>query len=162
MVDFIWRSVVIGAIAVAFMDVWALILRAVIGKPLSNWGLVGRWFLHLPRGVVFHDDIARAESFSNETAVGWIAHYVIGFIYAGALLLLAGPGWSAAPTFLPPLIVGLVTVGAGWFLLQPGMGAGWASSKRPDAMQARMFNIVGHIVFAIGLYAGGLLLARLG
>jgi hypothetical protein len=59
---------------------------------------------------------------------------------------------------MPPLIVGLVTVGAGWFLLQPGMGAGIAASKRPNANQIRVLNIAGHIVFGLGLYARALLI----
>ena len=59
---------------------------------------------------------------------------------------------------MPPLIVGLVTVGAGWFLLQPGMGAGIAASKRPNPNQARMLNIAGHIVFGLGLYLTAVLI----
>ena len=66
--------------------------------------------------------------------------------------------WSAAPTFLPAWILGMVTIGAGWFLLQPGMGAGWAAAKRPNALQIRGLNIVAHTVFAAGLYGTALLL----
>lgn len=148
----------IGAGATALMDIWALVLKAVFGVPLPNWALVGRWHLHLTRGKVFHDDIAKAEPYANELAAGWIAHYVIGIIYAGALILIAGPAWLAAPTFLPAWIIGLVTVGAGWFLLQPGMGAGWAASKRPNAGQIRILNVVAHTVFALGLYGSALLI----
>ncbi|CAN5193290.1 hypothetical protein BH10PSE8_BH10PSE8_06300 [soil metagenome] len=66
-------------------------------------------------------------------------------------------GWARNPTFLPALIVGLVTVGCGWFILAPGMGAGIAASKRPNANRIRLMNIIGHIVFAIGLYGTALL-----
>jgi hypothetical protein len=51
----------------------------------------------------------------------------------------------------------MVTIGAGWFLMQPGMGAGWAASKRPNPMQVRLLNIVAHTVFAAGMYAAALL-----
>jgi hypothetical protein len=158
MFDIVWRSVVIGTGATALMDVWALFLKAAFGLPLPNWALVGRWFCHLTGGKVFHDDIAAAEPYGNELAIGWIAHYVIGILYAGVLVVLAGPGWVAAPTFLPAWIVGLVTVGAGWFLLQPGMGAGWAASKRPNRNQIRVLNIIGHTVFALGLYGTALII----
>ncbi len=87
-----------------------------------------------------------------KSALGWVAHYAIGIIYAGALIFFAGPAWVLNPTFLPAWIVGLVTVGAGWFILQPGMGAGWAASLRPNPMQIRALNIIAHTVFAAGLY----------
>jgi hypothetical protein len=120
--------------------------------PAPNWGLVGRWFCHLTDARVFHDDIALARAYPFEHAVGWIGHYVIGIVYAGALLVFTRPDWASAPTLAPAL-----AVGAGWFLLQPGMGAGIAASKRPNAKQIRVLNITGHIVFGFGLYGSALL-----
>jgi hypothetical protein len=38
------------------------------------------------------------------------------------------------------------------------MGAGWAASRRPDAWRVRLLNIVGHTVFAVGLWGTALLL----
>ncbi len=93
-----------------------------------------------------------------ERAVGWIGHYLIRIIYAGALLAFARPDWSSAPTLAPALAVGIVTVAAGWFLLQPGMGAGIAASKRPNANQIRAVNIAGHVVFGFGLFGSALLI----
>jgi hypothetical protein len=69
-----------------------------------------------------------------------------------------GAEWLAAPTFLPAFILGMVTIGAGWFLLAPGMGAGWAASKTPNPTKARLMNIAGHTVFALGLYGTALLI----
>ena len=158
MFDIVLPAVLIGIGATALMDVWAIVLNRGFGIPAPNWGLVGRWFCHLTTGKVFHDDIGKAAPYSNERAVGWIAHYVIGIIYAAALIVWQGASWLAAPTFLPAWIVGMVTVGAGWFLLQPGMGAGWAASKRPNAMQIRMLNLLTHTVFAAGLYGTALLI----
>ncbi|TIT56422.1 MAG: DUF2938 domain-containing protein, partial [Mesorhizobium sp.] len=74
------------------------------------------------------------------------------------LVVLAGAGWLAAPTFLPAFILGIVTIGAGWFLLAPGMGAGWAASKRPNPMLIRALNLVSHTVFALGLWGTALLI----
>ncbi len=153
------KAVLVGVGATALMDVWALVLKRTIAFPPPNWALVGRWFAHLPRGKVFHDDIAVAAPIANEHAIGWAAHYAIGVLYAFILLAFTGPGWLAAPTFLPAWILGLVTVGAGWFLLQPGMGAGWMASKRPNAQKIRILNLVAHTVFAVGMYATALLLA---
>ncbi|HEV7257106.1 MAG TPA: DUF2938 domain-containing protein [Bosea sp. (in: a-proteobacteria)] len=157
MVDYIVRAALIGVGATALLDLWAQFLKHAFGLPAPNWAMVGRWFAHLPRGRFIHEDIAKAEPVANELAIGWIAHYLVGILFAGIVLAIWGIGWAYNPTFLPALIVGLATVGCGWFILQPGMGAGIAASKRSNANTLRLMNIIGHTVFAIGLYAIALL-----
>jgi len=154
------HAVVIGVGATALMDIWAIFLNAAFKMPLPNWGLVGRWFCSLTDGKVFHEDITASAAWPYEKAVGWLAHYAIGIFYAGILLLIAGSEWVSNPTFLPAWILGMITIGAGWFLLQPGMGAGWAASKRPNPMRVRCFSILAHTVFAVGLYGTALILAQ--
>jgi len=158
--DFLWQSLIIGIGGTAAMDLWALVLTGIFGLPLPNWGLVGRWFAHLARGTFFHKDIAEAQAVPNETALGWFAHYATGIIYAGTLIFFAGPAWVSNPTFLPAWILGLVTVAAGWFILQPGMGAGWAASLRPNPMLIRALNIISHPVFAAGLFGTALIVSN--
>lgn len=158
MFDIFWRCVAIGIGATALMDLWAIVISRFPGQRLPNWAPVGRWFWHLGRGKVFHDNINDAEPYRHELALGWISHYAVGILYGFLLILFTGPQWLEEPTFLPAWILGLVTVGAGWFLLQPGLGMGWAASKRPDANKVRMLNIVSHTVFAFGLYGTALLI----
>jgi hypothetical protein len=156
--DHFWRAVAIGIGATALMDLWAIFLNTVFAQPRPNWGLVGRWVWHLRDGKVFHDDIGEAAPYAHESALGWAFHYFVGIIYGIILAVVAGAAWLAAPTFLPAFILGIVTVGAGWFLLAPGMGAGWAASKRPNPMQIRALNLVSHTVFALGLFGTALLI----
>lgn len=157
--DVIWRGAVIGIGGTAAMDVWAIFLKVAFGMALPNWAMVGRWFAHVPRGTLFHDDIGNAEPVANELAIGWIAHYAVGIVYGWVLLLVAGAGWPQSPTLLPAFILGLVTIGAGWFLLAPGMGAGWAASKRPNPWKIRLFNILAHTAFALGMWGAALALS---
>lgn len=157
MTEFLYRSILIGIGATAIFDLWGLFLNRVFGLPAANWGLVGRWFCHLAGGKVFHEDIAGARPFAHERSVGWIGHYAVGILFAAILLAVTSADWPRQPTLMPALIVGLVTVGAGWFLLQPGMGAGIAASRRPNANRIRALNIAGHVVFGLGLYASALL-----
>jgi hypothetical protein len=147
-----------GLGATALLDLWAMALNRIFGFPLPNWALVGRWVLHLPKGQYLHENIADAEPFPNELAVGWLFHYAVGIAFAVAVLLIGGMAWANAPTWPIPMLVGLVTVGAGWFILQPGMGAGIAASRRPDATRVRILNVLGHIVFGLGLWWSALLL----
>ncbi len=158
MLDLMLRAVLIGIGATALLDLWAQLLRRGFGLPAPNWAMTGRWFGHLARGRARHESIAASEPVANELAIGWIAHYLVGILFALALLAIWGPGWAARPTLAPALIVGWVTVGCGWFILQPGMGAGVASSKRPYANRVRALNIAGHTVFGLGLYASALLI----
>ncbi len=152
MIELVWRGALIGLGATILMDIWAIVLHLAFSQPKPNWARPGRWFAHLARGTVFHEDIAAARPYRHELALGWTGHYAVGILYGVILALIAGPDWMAAPTFLPAWIWGMVTIGAGWFLMQPGMGLGWAAAKTPNPNRVRAFNILGHTVFAIGLW----------
>ena len=158
--DLILRMVVIGVGATALTDIWAQFLR-LFGFPKPNWAMPGRWFAHLPRGRIWHDDIAKSEPVAGELAIGWICHYLVGIAFAGIVLAIAGAGWTRNPTFLPALIVGWATIGCGWFILQPGMGAGIAASRTPRPSRARLHSVVNHLVFGIGLYLTAMLVRPL-
>jgi hypothetical protein len=59
------------------------------------------------------------------------------------------------------LIVGLATVVAPFFVMQPAMGLGIAASKTPNPKVARLRSIVTHAAFGVGLYVSAMLLAPL-
>lgn len=158
MFELFWRSVAIGVGATVLMDLWAILLHKFFSENLPNWAPVGRWFWHLKEGRVFHDDIGKAAPYAHELALGWIGHYVVGILYGVILVIFAGAAWLSNPTFLPAWILGIVTVGAGWFLLQPGLGIGWAASKTPNPTKVRVLNLVAHTVFAIGLWGTALII----
>jgi hypothetical protein len=158
MLDLLWRGALIGVGATALIDIWAILLAALFGLQRPNWGMVGRWVWHLRDGKVFHDDIGKAQPYAHELALGWAFHYLVGLVYGVILVLATGAAWLTAPTFLPAFILGIVTVGAGWFLLAPGMGAGWAASKTPNPTKTRALNLISHTVFAVGLFGTALLI----
>lgn len=149
-----WDAVVIGAGATAFMDLTSIV-RAKLGAPFPDYGLVGRWLAHAARGRVVHDAVAKSPAVKGEALIGWSAHYVIGVGYA-ALLLLAFPDWAAAPTLAPAMLVGVATVLAPFLIMQPGMGAGFFASRTPDPNTARLRSLISHALFGLGLYAAGL------
>lgn len=158
MLEVIGRSLAIGIGATALLDLWAIFLNRAFGIPLANWAMVGRWFAHLPRGRFMHDTIADTPPVSNELAIGWIMHYLIGALFAAIVIMIWGLDWARNPTLLPALIVGVVTVGCGWFILQPGMGFGLAASKRPNANQVRLIGLINHVVFGLSLWLAALLM----
>ncbi|WP_296257186.1 MULTISPECIES: DUF2938 family protein [unclassified Pseudomonas] len=158
MFEFIFLAVVIGIGGTALLDLWALLLKTTLGLPTPSWHLVGRWFAGMRNGrFVYRNGIADAAPVASELKIGWAMHYLVGIVFAAIVLLVWGVQWAHFPTFLPALVVGLVTVGAGWFILQPGMGVGVACSKAPNPTVARLQNVIGHVVFAIGMYGTALL-----
>ena len=150
-------TILIGATAA--MDVWSIVLWKVFGQGAPDWAPVGRWTWHLQGGTVFHRRIGDAAPYAHEQALGWFVHYAVGILYGVALALVMGAAWLAAPTFLPALVWGIVTVAAGWFLLQPGLGLGWVASKTPNPIEVRVMNLVAHVIFALGMWGTALALA---
>lgn len=155
--EFTIRAFMIGAGATAVMDLWALLAARLLGFQPANYGLVGRWIGHMPRGRFAHEAIARAQPVPGERLLGWAAHYAIGIAFAALLLGAYGLDWARRPTPLPALVVGLVTVAAPFFLMQPGMGAGIAASRTPDPVRARLRSVLTHMVFGLGMYGSALL-----
>jgi len=145
-------AVSIGIGATLLMDLWNGFLKHAFGIPSLNYCLLGRWLRHLPSGTFRHSNIGAAAPKSLECPLGWIAHYGIGTVFAVAFVLL-GPGqWLARPTLAPALIYGIATVVFPFFILQPGLGLGLASSRAPDPAKARLKSLATHTVFGLGLY----------
>jgi len=149
------RVAAIGIGATAAMDLWALAQKRLLGIPSLDYAMVGRWLAGLPQGKVFHDGIGRSPPASGEKVIGWVAHYAIGIMFAGLLMMVAGEGWLSAPTLGVAILIGLATVAAPFLVLQPGMGAGIAASRTPKPAVARTRSVIAHLSFGIGLYLAG-------
>jgi hypothetical protein len=149
---------VAGIGATVLIDLWSLARASWLGVPAPDYGLVGRWIGHMPRGRFRHAAIKSAAPVPGEGLLGWSAHYAIGIGYAALLPLLAGPDWFAQPRLLPALAVGVGTVLAPFLLMQPGMGAGYFASRTPRPWLARFHSLVMHALFGLGLYLSAILL----
>ena len=157
---------ILGAIAVGVgatmaMDLWNLLLKRAFGVPSLNYCLLGRWVGHMPAGTFRHASIAKSAPKPRECAVGWLAHYTIGIGLALGLVLLTAGEWLARPTVLPALLYGVGTVVFPFFILQPSLGFGVASSRAPSPTRARLKSLATHTVFGLGLYACALTVSDL-
>jgi hypothetical protein len=157
--EFAARSATIGVGATAVMDLWAFFLKRAFGVPSLDYAWVGRWVGHFPRGRFAHPNIGKADPVAGEVALGWSAHYAIGVVFAALLVAIWGLDWARHPTPLPALAVGLATVVAPFFVMQPAFGAGMAASKVPHPNIARLRSLMAHLSFGIGLYLAALLTA---
>ncbi|MER8482908.1 DUF2938 domain-containing protein [Mesorhizobium sp. M1322] len=160
-VEFVVRAAAIGAGATAVMDLWGLFLKRALAIPSLDYAWVGRWIGHFPQGRFAHANIAQAPRIRGETPVGWVAHYAIGIVFAALLMGVWGLNWARHPTLLPALLVGISTVVAPFFIMQPAFGAGVAASKTPNPHTARLRGLMTHLSFGVGLHVAALLSALL-
>lgn len=149
-------GVAVGIGATLIMDSWNLFLKRMFRIQSLNFCLLGRWIRHMPSGTFRHANIAASEQRSFECPIGWLAHYSIGVTLAVVFVVLISADWFARPTFLPVVTYGIVTVVFPFFVLQPALGLGVASSRTPSPTQARLKSLMTHTVFGVGLYASGL------
>lgn len=148
--ELLLNMVLVGVGATAVTDLWSVARWRLFGIAPPDFGLVGRWIAHLPRGRFRHASIAATPVVRGERLIGWLAHYLIGIAFAGILLALWGVEWIWQPRLGPALFVGAGTVVAPLFLMQPGMGHAFSARRA-------MHSLVTHLVFGVGLYLAGCL-----
>lgn len=148
----------IGIGATVVMDVWLTLLKR-MGVQTLNFAFIGRWVGHLFRGRFVHLSIGKAQPIPGELMLGWFTHYAIGIAFAGLLVGIYGIDWTSTPSLLPAVLVGISTVAAPLFVMQPAMGSGFAASKTPTPLKNCIRSVVNHTVFGLGLYMSAALIA---
>ena len=150
-------AVFVGIGATAIMDIWNLFLQRAFDLSSLNFCFVGRWLSYMLIGTFKQANIATAPKRPAECAIGWIAHYLIGVTFALLLVMLASGRWLERPSLFPALLVGVGTVLIPYFIMQPMLGFGIASSNTPHPRQARLKSLMTHTIFGVGLYVSALL-----
>lgn len=148
-------TILIGLGATLTFDLWVLFLKHTFNVAPSNLCLVGRWLRYMPERIFRHPNIASVPQKSAECMVGWIAHYVIGIMFAIVFVVVAGTRWIQHPTPFPAIVFGVVTALAPFLIMQPLFGLGIAASKTSNPLQAKLRSLMNHTVFGIGLYLFG-------
>jgi hypothetical protein len=154
--DNLTSVLLLGIGATAITDLWGFARGPLLGVPAPDYGMVGRWFGHMAYGRFRHHAIAQAPSIPGELVIGWLAHYVIGIVYAAVLVAIAGVDWLGKPSLALALCVGIGSVAAPLLLMQPAMGAGLAARRTARPNHARIHSLLMHTVFGVGLYLTGL------
>ena len=151
------KIIIIGIGATLIMDIWSYLLSLFNIKSL-DYRFVGRWLGHLTKGKFKHDKIFNTKPYPNELIIGWLAHYLIGISFTFLLFFIYGKNWFEAPTILPALVIGITTIVAPFFIMQPSFGFGIAASKLPNANIARFKSLVTHAIYGLGIYITAILL----
>lgn len=146
-----FQALCLGIGATVMMDICLLILK-IFKIPTLNFTFLGRWVGWIFQGKLIHQSIAQSYQIKGEYLLGWIAHYSVGLIFAFSFLCIVGSDWLIHPQFYSALIFGLVTVLIPFFIMQPAMGSGIASSKTPHPFLNCLKSLLNHSVFGCGLY----------
>lgn len=152
------RLVLIGLGATLVMDLWLWTLGR-LGVRTLDFAMLGRWLGYARRGRYAHAAIAKAEPMRGERALGWVIHYAVGLALAATLIVLKGRGWLHAPTVGAALAFGLATVVLPLLVVQPALGAGFASARTATPLRNVFKSFVTHGVFGAGLYLSAAALA---
>lgn len=160
MIIIILKTIAIGIGATLAIDIWVLFLKLFQIKSL-DYRYVGRWIGNFPKGKYFHNKIQDTPPIPLELIIGWIVHYLIGITFAFILVIVYGVSWLDKPTFIPAIIIGLITATGPFFIMQPAFGFGIASSKLPNPNLLRLKSLGTHLIYGIGLYASAILLNKI-
>jgi hypothetical protein len=158
-VEMIVQASILGIGATLVMDLWALARRRFFAVTSLDYALVGRWLGHMRHGQFRHVAIGKVAPVRGEWPLGWAFHYLTGLAFAGLFLLLVGDAWLQRPTLWPALLFGALSVAAPLLLMQPAFGMGVAASRTANPWQVRSRALLTHLVFGLGLYLTGLMLA---
>ena len=153
----ILKIIVVGIGATLVVDFWGFIQSIFKVKSL-DYRFVGRWIAYFPKGKFFHSNIIDTKPVPGEMIIGWTAHYLIGISFAFILILFFGKEWLDDPEIYPALIVGIATVIAPLFIMQPALGFGIASSDLPNPNMRRLKSLMTHVIYGFGLYLTALLI----
>lgn len=159
LIELLATATFIGIAGSAFIDAWSFVLRHRFHVTTLDYAMLGRWIGHFPQGRFSHERISAAPPVRGERPLGWLAHYSIGIAFAVAMLGVWGQEWADSPTILPPLVVGIGSVVAPWFIMQPAFGAGLAGARTANPLAGRLRNLSTHTVYGVGLYLSALALS---
>ena len=158
--NIISKIIAIGIGATIILDTWNYLL-SLLGIKSLDYRFVGRWIGNFVNGKFYHSNIMMTPPVQNELFIGWISHYLIGISFSFVLIMVFGNGWLEKPLLVPAIIIGLATVIAPLFIMQPALGFGIASSNLPNPIVKLLKSIITHLVYGTGLYLSALLVNKI-
>jgi len=148
----ILKVIIIGIGATLLMDIWSFLQRVLFNAKSLDYRLLGRWIGHFSNGQIAHNTILSSKEIPYEKAIGWLMHYLIGIGFTFLLVFIWGEEWLNEPTIIEGIYIGLLTMIAPFFIMQPCFGFGIAASKVPNPNVARFKSLLIHVIYGAGLY----------
>ncbi len=144
--------VAVGIIACICMDIWQQILKKFAGIAVTNWGMVGRWFVYSLRTKTMYQPTIDSEApVSRELLIGWLVHYGVSMMYSLLFSALINHTTLMKPTLIDGLIFGAISVVVPWFYFMPCMGKGVMGKLTPNPSKACMISLSNHLVYGVAI-----------
>jgi hypothetical protein len=157
--NYLLKIIVIGIGSTLIVDLWIWFLGLFNIKSL-DYRFVGRWIGSFPKGKFFHSNIMNTEPVNGELILGWTSHYLIGITFSFLPFIFYGSEWLKNPGLHTGVLVGIITLAAPLFIMQPAFGFGIASSNLPEPHLRIIKSFMTHLVYGLGLYATALLVNK--
>lgn len=144
---------IVGAVLMDITEAYAAKIGITSGV---NIALVGRWFLGLLRGQLFHPNILNSTPLPQEVKAGWAFHFLVG---GGGVALIYPLFFQATGLPFPNnqllggLLFGLSTSLLPWFILLPSFGWGFFGRRGPQGSNALLASTLSHIPYGLGVGA---------
>ncbi len=145
-------GICVGVAATVTMDVLGSAARRVGLAAGAKGQWVGRWYLGIARGQIFHSDIANAPERPGEVRAALVGHYVIGIVLAVFYVFVADLTGMSPDAFLLAFGYGLVTCIFPWFLVLPALGFGAFGLKGPQELRLFTSSVLNHSFYGLGLW----------
>jgi len=144
----------VGFLATLLFDLYQISLKFAYDIDKSKWNLVGRYFIHLLKGVYIQENLNTSESYNYEKFIGYLVHYIIGIIY-GFIYIFINYLFFDNPSLILSISFGLLTVLGNWCIMMPyAFNLGFFGLKNNDFKKIWTQNLLVHFIFGVGLYIG--------
>ena len=154
-VSIVRQAVAAGVIATATMDAAGVAGRRAGAVPSEDLGIerLGRWVGYLARGKFTHERLSQEPQIAGERELGLLTRYLTGTTLAVAYLaglraigreptVTSAVAYSAATSVIPLVLV------------YPSYGLGWFGRRAPRRAALIRTDVIGHIIFGLGLALG--------
>lgn len=128
--------------------------------PLTDWGVVGRWFVMLSHGQFYTPAILNEPSVPHEYVIGFSMHTITAFIFTLIYVYFMRDCRPCTHLYKGPLF-GLVLAIFPLCIQQPSMGMGFLGRHNDHYVLLMTKIVIAHVSLGFGLAIGMLLMASL-
>jgi len=150
------RGIIIGCFATIVMDLWTLTLFFVIGHPV-DWGTIGQIVGYMFQGQFILPDVSHYQQLKYQNAIGWMTHYSVGFVYAGAYELIVLHGLRYRADLFKAIVFSWALMVFPLCVLSPLFGNGFFYMDASSPLYNVLYTISCHTLFGVGLWLGSLI-----
>jgi len=152
-VDLLVTGIVAGVLGTIVMDLLnAVFARAGLIQKIDI-RMIGRMSSGWARGRFRYNSPGEVGPTSNELALGYLSHYMIGVGLAVPFVVCWGVSAEGPISPIWIFVFGVATTVASVFFVYPSLGLGLFGTRSPDGLRAPLSSLANHTFFGAGMAA---------